>query len=178
MDPRLRSYGELALVEAETKLAPATVDDFRKQLNACLILVAPTGMTQDDRAEWLRAAWGTLDGIPADLLEAGAEVARETCDHPSKIVPTIMRTIDAVWRKRKEDRARVVKALDRMVEPEPTPQEDLCTPEKAREIMERFGIKPEQPKADHGHRGKTPIAPDRDWYIAHGIDPDALSEVV
>lgn len=175
LDPRLRSYGELALAEAETKLQPARRDDFRDQLTACLILVAPTGMTQDDRNEWLRAAWGTLQHMPPDLLEAGCEVARETCDHPSKIVPTIVRTTDALWRKRKDDRSRVLAALAKMRDPDPEP-EDRCTPEQAREVMARFGIQPdENSPAARAHRG-PPRAPDRQWYLDNGVAPEDLPD--
>jgi hypothetical protein len=171
LDPRLKSYGELALREAENSLTSATPDDFRRQLTACLVLVAPTGMTQEDRTEWLRAAWGTLDGIPADLLEAGCEVARETCDHPAKIVPAIVRVVDPLWRKRKEDRANVRTALAKMTDPEP--EEPRCTPEQAAEIIAAVGLKMEGERPRPTHTGK-PIPPDRAWYIAHGVDPNTL----
>lgn len=171
IDPRLRSYGELALRQAEGKLIPADTDDFRRQLTACLVLVAPTGMTQEDRNEWLRAAWGTLENLPPDLLEAGCEVARETCDHPSKIVPTITRTVDAAWRKRRDDRSRVIAALAKMTDDKPA--EPRCTPEQAAEVIRRVGLKMPDLTPDRSHRG-PPIAPDRAWYIAHGVDPDVL----
>jgi hypothetical protein len=168
----------LALGDAEAKLAPAKADDFRKQLTSCLILVAPTGMAQEDRNEWLRAAWGTLKDIPPDMLEAGCEVARQTCDHPSKIVPTIIRVSEPLWRKRKDDRSRVLAALAKMKDPEPEP-EDRCTPEQAREIMERFGIKPDETDesraASRAHRG-PPRAPDRQWYLDNGVAPEDLPD--
>lgn len=174
LDQRLRSYGELALAEAEAKLAPASTADFRTQLTACLTLVAPTGMTPEDRQEWLRAAWGTLKDIPPDLLEAGCERARETCDHPSKIVPAIIKATDHVWRKRKDDRARVLATLALPAEVETVNPDELCTPEQAAEILRAAGIPPADTPERRAHRG-PPIAPDRDWYIAHGVDPDELS---
>ena len=75
-------------------LAPATSEQFRNELTACLALVVPVGMTEDGRREWLSVAWKTLDYLPADILHKGCEKARATCDHPSKIVPTIVAETD------------------------------------------------------------------------------------
>ncbi len=170
LDPRLRSYGELALAEAEAKLAPASTADFRTQLTACLTLVAPTGMSPEDRTEWLLAAWGTLKDIPPDLLEAGCEVARETCDHPSKIVPAIMKLADTSWRKRKGDRARVLAVLALPSEVEEVADEDRCTPEQAAEILRQVGIAPAETVETRAHRG-PPTSPTREDYIRWGVDP-------
>jgi hypothetical protein len=71
-------------------LTPATTDAFRNELTACLTLVAPVGMTEEAKRDWLAVAWGTLKHLPSDLLSDGCRVARETCDHPSKIVPVIV----------------------------------------------------------------------------------------
>lgn len=48
-------------------------------------------MTEEARREWLAVAWATLKHLPADLLKIGAVKARETADHPAKIVPAIVR---------------------------------------------------------------------------------------
>lgn len=165
----------MALADAEAKLEPASTDDFRTQLTACLALVAAVGMSPEARNEWLSVAWATLKNIPPDLLGAGCEVARETCDHFSKIVPTIVRIADPLWRKRKDDRSRVLAALAKMKDPDPEP-EDRCTPEQAREVMERFGIKPdENSSAARAHRG-PPRAPDRQWYLDNGVAEEDLPE--
>ncbi|MBB5709319.1 hypothetical protein [Sphingomonas xinjiangensis] len=160
------------MAEAEAKLAPASTADFRTQLTACLTLVAPTGMTPEDRTEWLRAAWGALKDIPPDLLEAGCELARETCDHPSKIVPAIIKATDQVWRKRKGDRARVLATLALPAEePVTVDPDELCTPEQAAAIIAELGLKMDDaPARQRAHKG-PPTAPTREWYIARGVDP-------
>jgi hypothetical protein len=40
---------------------------------ACLTLVAPSGMTAEDRQAWVAVAKATLTGIPADLLARGCK---------------------------------------------------------------------------------------------------------
>lgn len=83
------------------RLAPASSDDFRNELTACLTLVAPVGMTEEAKRDWLAVAWGTLKHLPVDLLRDGCRKAREACDHPSKIVPAIVEaTQDALERRR------------------------------------------------------------------------------
>src|SRR5438874_8822984 len=63
---------------------------FRNELTACLTLVAPVGMTEEAKRDWLAVAWDTLRHIPPSILANGAAAARKVCDHPSKIVPTII----------------------------------------------------------------------------------------
>lgn len=63
---------------------------FRNELTACLALTAPAGMTEEGRRDWLMVAWDSLKHLPPDLLAVGAKAARQKCDHPSKIVPTII----------------------------------------------------------------------------------------
>lgn len=75
---------------SSARLEPASSTVFRNELTACLALVVPVGMTEEARREWLAVAWGTLKHLPADMLARGCEAARATCDHPSKIVPTII----------------------------------------------------------------------------------------
>ncbi len=69
---------------------PASAEIFRNELTACLALVAPVGMTEEARGEWFAVAWETLSHLPADILQDGCRKARQTCDHPSKIVPAIV----------------------------------------------------------------------------------------
>lgn len=85
------------------RLAPATSDQFRNELTACLSLVVPVGMTEESRRDWLTVAWETLKHLPADLLHDGCQEARAKCDHPSKIVPAIV----AATAERFEGRKRV-----------------------------------------------------------------------
>jgi len=64
---------------------------------ACLTLVAPSGMTAEDRQAWVAVAKATLTGIPADLLARGCKKARETCRFASEIVPTILAETKSTW---------------------------------------------------------------------------------
>lgn len=82
------------------RLQPATSDEFRNELTACLALVVPVGMTEEARREWLTVAWATLKHLPADLLSLGCVKARQACDHPSKIVPTVVAETEALMRAR------------------------------------------------------------------------------
>lgn len=166
---------ESALLEADAALAPATPHDFKVELSACLSLVAPVGMTDDARVEWLTAAWGTLNGIPADLLKMGCGIARRYSDHPSKIVPAILSEIEPIWKRRRLNKSEVLAAIGKM-ETAPVPKDERCTPEQAREIRERLGLKleDEEPtrRADYIPVEKRQ-APTREDYIRWGIDPDA-----
>ena len=89
------------LASLSERLRPATGQEGNTELLACLILVAPSGMTEDDRAAWLKAARMTLSGIPADLLKLGAKHARETCRFASEIVPAIIAVTKEIWAKRR-----------------------------------------------------------------------------
>lgn len=84
------------------RLAPATSEQFRNELTGCLALVAPVGMTEEARRDWLLAAWATLKHLPADLLADGCRAARETCDHPARIVPAILAETAQRMRWRRE----------------------------------------------------------------------------
>jgi hypothetical protein len=110
LSPQLRAALPVALVEAAAMLAPATRGDFKRLVAPSLALVAPAGMSEEDQTAWLAVAAETLRGIPADLLTIGCRAAREVADHPSKIVPAIMKTVKRYWDGRRDDAAR----LDRL----------------------------------------------------------------
>lgn len=120
--------------DPELALKPATKDDFRRELTACLALCGGIGLTEDGRREWLRAAWGTLQDMPADLLERGCAEARKTADHPSKIVPTIIRETEEALHRR---RAVTARPTPQIAGPKP----EYCSPEEARAILDEFGLK-------------------------------------
>lgn len=84
------------------RLQPADSETFRNELTACLALVVPVGMTEESRREWLAVAWATLSHLPADVLAYGCKKARQTCEHPSKIVPTIIAETDEMMRWRRD----------------------------------------------------------------------------
>jgi hypothetical protein len=155
-------------------LRPASDDEFLRELTGCLILVAPAGMSDDDRTEWLIAARATLSGIPADLLARGAAVARKYCDHPSKIVATIMREVETPWETRKR-----AHRPETPVEYSEGPRQiaEVVTPAQIEEIKAEFGIVT-QP---FGHvakpAGAKPRKPTREDYIAMGVDPASLDRI-
>jgi hypothetical protein len=80
----------------------ATQKQGKAELGACLTLVSPSGLTVDDRKEWLAVAMQTLSGIPADLLQRGCAEARKRCRFPSEIVPAIIDEIGESWERRKK----------------------------------------------------------------------------
>lgn len=111
---------------------------FRNELTACLALTAPAGFTEENRRDWLAVAWQTLKDIPPDILAIGAKKARQLCDHPSKIVPTIMAETADQRQWRAESKRQV--AGDMLSLPAP-PEPNFCTPEEAKKILSEFGIK-------------------------------------
>jgi hypothetical protein len=70
-------------------LDPATPEQAALNLSRCLTLSAPTGMSLDDRTEWLMVASDMIGHIPASLLEEACKHAGKVCDHPAKIIPAI-----------------------------------------------------------------------------------------
>jgi hypothetical protein len=126
-------------------LAPATSTQFRDELTACLVLVAPVGMTEEAKAEWLAIAWQTVRDLPADLLSAGCAEARKTADHPSKIVPAIM----GYAGERLQSRKRISRDYPLSLPAAERSEKDICTPEQAAEILKEFGLK------------SNPVAPDQ-----------------
>lgn len=110
---------------------------FRDQITSCLVLTAPVGMTEEAKAEWLAIAWQTLKDLPADLLSAGCAEARKTADHPSKIVPAIMRYAG----DRLESRKRFNRDYGSGNPTPALPAPDYCTPEQASEILKQYGLK-------------------------------------
>jgi hypothetical protein len=120
--------------QSSDRLAPATSAVFRNELTACLTLVAPAGMTEEARRDWFVVAWATLKHLPPDILAIGCKKARETCDHPSKVVPTILAETKEMlgWRR---GSARP------SAEPLQLPRPDYCTPEEATAILKQYGLR-------------------------------------
>jgi hypothetical protein len=113
---------------------------FRNELTACLALVAPAGMTEENRRDWLTVAWQTLQDVPPDILRVGANIARQKCDHPSKIVPTILEETKEQRKWRSESRRQTEGGPLALPAP-PKPEPNFCTPEEAKKILSEFGIK-------------------------------------
>lgn len=103
---------------------------------ACLTLVAPSGMTTEDRQAWVAVAKQTLTGMPADLLARGCDRARKTCRFASEIVPTIVEEAEGDWNWRKRMLSESYRdATPRLIyQHAPVPRE-----ETQRIIKEAFG---------------------------------------
>jgi len=84
-----------------TDLTPVDRAEFAAEIAPALTLVAPSGMGQEERTTWLRAAHLALDGIPIALLQRGVREAMKTADHPAKLVPAIRAAVDADWQWRR-----------------------------------------------------------------------------
>ena len=82
---------ELQIRELEAKLAPRSLEEIMAALSRCLTLTAPTGMSQDDRLEWLMVAAPELADLPSMIFDDACAHARKTCDHPAKIIPAILK---------------------------------------------------------------------------------------
>lgn len=77
--------------ELEAKLAPRSLEEIITALSRCLTLTAPSGMTREDRDEWLMVAAPELADLPSMLFDDACAHARKTCDHPAKIIPAILK---------------------------------------------------------------------------------------
>jgi hypothetical protein len=93
-------------------------------------------MTEESRGEWLAVAWDSLKHLPPDILQAGARRARLKCDHPSKIVPTIIAETEESLRLRSR-----LNGWDNNVRRLAAPAPEYCSPEQAAEILESVGLK-------------------------------------
>lgn len=179
LGPRERQILPAAIVDAQMALSPAPADDVLRELSLCLDLVAPTGMTTDDRDDWLTAAGETLFGIPTDLLAVAAFQARQSADHPSKVVPAIMAVAKGPWTSRKSDLARAQKLHDAVTgkrerkpwEPQEFDEAERCTPEQAAAILEEVGIAVPS-------RGASSTIPTPEDYVALGLDRDEAERIV
>jgi hypothetical protein len=127
--------GQGRVSDAQRRLEPATGQAGASDLLSCLMLVAPSGMAESDRANWLSAARMTLSGIPADLLARGCKIARETCRFPSEIVPSIMTDAKPSWERRKRALAEEL-ALQANRDAPRLAKPDYVTADEAKSIIE------------------------------------------
>lgn len=93
----LRDSLEGQIAEMEAKLAPRSLEEIMAALSRCLTLTAPTGMSQEDRLEWLTIAAPELADLPSMLFDDALAHARRTADHPAKIIPTILKYEPSVY---------------------------------------------------------------------------------
>jgi hypothetical protein len=106
------------------------------------------------------------------LLTRGCTAARRTCDHPSKIVPAILREADDVWKRRRQNRADVLAAMAKM-EDTPLAKDERCTPEEAVRIIAECGIKIEGAPVVRAF-SEPPSNPTREDYIRWGVPVENL----
>lgn len=133
----LSDPSKVGQVTSSFTLQPAPSKVGIAELSACLMLVVPSGMTKDERGQWLQAARIALTGIPADLLKDGCAAARLKCRFPSEIVPAIYAAIGDRWEKRKRD-ARPVEVFEPAGLLE---KPDYVTPAEAAAILAEFNLK-------------------------------------
>lgn len=170
-----------------TNLTPADECEFVTILTPCLQLVAPVGMSLDAQDMWFEAARLALADLPADLLRRGAKAAMGEADHPSKIVPAIMRAVsdDLAWRRRNQrGKAEIMQGA---ANAPPAPGQDSVTAAEVDAICKRFGVgryakasaaDPARPAviATHADPDRPCRAPTREDYIRLGVDPAVLDE--
>jgi hypothetical protein len=127
------------LSEAQERLRPATSVGGTAELMACLTLVAPSGMSAEDRDAWVQVARATLSGMPGDLLATGCMIARRRCKFVSELVPTILEAVESQWnlRRKELDNARWGYSQRQLPPPEPTPE--YITAQKVRKLIRSLG---------------------------------------
>lgn len=96
----LRASLEADVAKYEAYLMGPTLDQIMAALSRCLTLTAPSGMTAEDRTEWLTIGAQELVDVPSVYFEDACSEARRTCDHPSKIVPAILGFKPPMWLSR------------------------------------------------------------------------------
>jgi hypothetical protein len=120
---------------------PLDMDTALEELGRCLTLCAPSGMGSDERRTWLVAAWAEIKDIPIGPFLSACNTARKTCDHPSKIVPTIIRDSHeltaTIRRNQNLDAAQERIALPAPYREEPD-QEQLEVAAMMRDLMKKL----------------------------------------
>lgn len=121
------------------RLRPAASAQIVAELTPCLAQVAPSGMSQSDRDEWLMAAGQTLSeaGLPFDLLQRGCKAARHNSkvDHPSRIVAAILEDAKGSLTLRRD----ALRDAD-IIPPARRVDTKYCTGEEASAILAEFGL--------------------------------------
>jgi hypothetical protein len=145
-------------------------------------------MGEDERRLWFHAAYLALEGYPADLIRDGAREAMLTADHPSKIVPAIVKAVGQRWINRQalEDRSAATwLALQEQAAKNATlhlPQNEE-EGETTAEILKR--VWPTMDQHVPGYKGEAlNLNPDRECrkptredYIRLGVDPAVLDQM-
>lgn len=177
---KARADAQITIARMDVRLQPADAASFAGLIGSLLSITGGVGLSEDDRREWIKSAWVHLRDVPADLLERGCKVAGRYCDHPSKIVTTIIREIEAPLKERQRLRDEVATSLQHQDrepwEPTPFDKATRCTEEEAAAIMEEFGFSAmgTKPGAERGPR-RMPTVED---YVAMGVPLDRAEAAV
>lgn len=94
LQPAMQCDVPLSLQAARNAAAPMDRKEAMLELTRCLILCAPSGMSVNERGDWLAVAWTEICDIPAAALAEACSAARKTVDHPAKLIPAIIREAD------------------------------------------------------------------------------------
>ena len=127
---------KLKAAQLRASLRPASTEMIAAELSRCLSLCAASAMTMEDRAEWIAVASLEFTDMPEDIFLAACASARRTCDHPSKLVPAIMRfepeTSAETRRYILRQTLMQIENAGRLVLPtEPEPEEEMTEAERA-----------------------------------------------
>jgi hypothetical protein len=88
--PRSTDELERRIAELEAALQPASRELALAELTGCLTLLAPSGMNESDRREWLRVALSTLPPLPIGVLRQSARDARMIVSFVSDLLPMLV----------------------------------------------------------------------------------------
>lgn len=111
------------------------------QLSACLALVRPVGMTENETMDWLAVAADCLSDLPDDILETGCRIARRKCTHHSQIVPTVIGETEELMRWRKMSANTPLRLVPAISAPAiEQPAEPLPDPDTLMPSLRRMGL--------------------------------------
>lgn len=94
VEPNRQQSQLSAITELRSLLVPASAKTAVAELAACLTLVAPSGMSADDRTEWLKVARMAVGDVLEGPLHFACDEARKTCRFASEIVPLVIAKAD------------------------------------------------------------------------------------
>lgn len=143
-DPDSYAVAIAKLDEAKGKMAPAEPTQLVAELAACLTLVAPSGMTADDRTEWIKVARMTIGDIPAGPFHSACKKARKTCRFASEIVPTIVREAEEQTGWLRSILAHANEAVERYGQ-QALPKPDRVTPDEIKQILAEVAAERKSP---------------------------------
>ena len=80
----------------------------------------------------------TLSHLPAGYLERGCRKARETCDHPSKIIPAILHELEYVLPALESNRRPLLEPRS-FTPPPKLPAPEYVDPAEVRKLIQSIG---------------------------------------